>query len=77
MNKFDPNQNIINGLEVTELLQEEAFDVILMNVQMPEMHGLEATKAIRALPGPQPVIVRSNSQCHERGQRRMFSGKDE
>jgi signal transduction histidine kinase/DNA-binding response OmpR family regulator len=37
-----------NGVEVLEELQRADFDVVLMDVQMPELDGFEATAAIRA-----------------------------
>ena len=49
---------VYDGLEVLLALQSQDYDLVLMDVSMPEMDGITATQAIRKLrPGNRPRIV--------------------
>ncbi|MCX8499684.1 MAG: ATP-binding protein [Caulobacteraceae bacterium] len=61
-----------NGLAGLDAVISETFDVVLMDVQMPIMDGVAATRAIRALAEPKaniPIIgLTANAMAHQRSE---------
>ncbi len=54
-----------NGLEAIEMLSDHPYDLILMDMQMPEMDGVEATKHIRQHFTVQPIIIAMTANAME------------
>jgi CheY-like chemotaxis protein len=61
---------VANGVEVLEALDRQDYDLVLMDVQMPELDGLEATRQIRSqFPTrrqPQIVAMTANAMLGDR-----------
>lgn len=69
-----------NGKEALEILKKEKFDVIFMNIQMPEMDGIEAVSRIRLMEGPgrhTPIVAMTGYALAGDKERFLSLGMDE
>lgn len=71
-----------NGMEAVELFQNHTFDIILMDIMMPEMDGLEATWIIRQMERekklhPTPIIALTANVVKEDQQKYISAGMND
>ena len=64
----------INGVEALQQLSEQAFDLVLMDIQMPVMDGYEATRRLRHQGYTLPVIALTAAALVEDQQKALASG---
>ena len=66
-----------NGLEAVQAAKEKDFDIIFMDVQMPEMNGYEATEQLRERGVKIPIIAATASAVKEERERCSTVGMDD
>ena len=66
-----------NGIEAVNLNEDEHPDLILMDIRMPEMNGLDATRIIKEVSHKTPVIALSAYAFEDNIREAKFAGFDE
>jgi CheY-like chemotaxis protein/HPt (histidine-containing phosphotransfer) domain-containing protein len=70
---------VVDGLRAVEAVQESSFDAVLMDVQMPELDGLEATQVIRQWENGKdhvPIVALTAHAMESDRQRCLDAGMD-
>ncbi len=68
-----------NGVEALDALRRDDYDIVLMDMHMPEMDGLEATRAIRALDGDDariPIVALTANAMGSEERKCLAAGMD-
>ncbi|MEM6722921.1 MAG: response regulator [Bacteroidota bacterium] len=82
LNKWGAKTDLaVNGEEALDAVKSKVFDIILMDLNMPVMSGVDATIQIRSLPGPYfqniPIIALTASAMLEEREKIMSVGMND
>lgn len=69
-----------DGAQALTMAREQDFDLVLMDIHMPNMNGLDSARAIRALPGERartPIIAVTADVMNEAQERSLKAGMDD
>ena len=67
-----------NGQEALDMIREKDYDLVLMDIQMPELDGIQATKIIRRRYGSSPLIMAMTANAmNEDFERCINAGMDD
>jgi PAS domain S-box-containing protein len=67
----------VNGEKAVKMCAEKTYDLILMDMQMPVMDGVAATRTIRASGGKQPILAMTANAFGEDRQRCLDAGMND
>ena len=67
----------VNGIEAVTFCEEEHPDLVLMDIRMPDMNGLDATRIIKEVNPDIPVVALSAYAFDENIREAMAAGCDE
>jgi hypothetical protein len=65
-----------NGLEAIDAVKYQNFDLILMDIQMPLLDGLEATRQIRQLGFQKPIVALTGQAFRDDAEKSLLAGCD-
>ncbi len=63
----------VDGQEVIDMMQRKSYDLILMDVQMPNIDGLEATRLLRKIYGAKPLIAAMTANAMSEDKENCFA----